>query len=58
MVKGLRDEIEAYELVGLSPAAGTRSAHEDLEDDGRTAPRRVTQARPNTATIMPTRPAT
>ena len=58
VVKGLRDELEAYELVGPSPAAGTRSAHEDLEDDGRTAPRRVTQASPNTATIMPTRPAT
>jgi class 3 adenylate cyclase len=58
VVKGLRDELEAYELVGLGPAAGAGSAHEDPEDDGRTASRRVAQASPTTATITPTRPAT
>ena len=59
VVKGLRDELAAYELVGLRATAAARSAHEDLADRGaRLPPRRLAQASPAPATITPTTDAT
>ncbi|MGH7314905.1 MAG: response regulator [Candidatus Rokuibacteriota bacterium] len=58
VVKGLRDELEAYELVGLRSTGAARAAHGDLGNRARSEPRRRTQASPTPATITPATPAT